>query len=150
MGYGLDKMEEAGNWFLGVGYADGFLNPLAPDEEQETYFLHNGYASIFYNYGILGSLAWLTLILSVAVFVMKRLSDCRRELLFVMLSLYLLGQLVVNFTSAIFNREISATFCFILAVDLLERIVIVRKEAYDPPPVFGDMESQVQFHSDVE
>jgi hypothetical protein len=143
MGYGLDKLAETGNWLLGVGYSDGFLNPLASDGEQETYFLHNGYASIVYNYGIVGSFAWLALILSVAVFVMKHIWDLRRELLFVMLSLYLLGQLVVNFSSGIFNREISATFCFILAVDLLERVVSIRRESNDPSPVVGDLKSQV-------
>jgi oligosaccharide repeat unit polymerase len=134
LGYGFDKLDEKGNWLLGVGYNDGFLNPVATPGEQETYFLHNGYASILYDYGIVGTLAWLALILYVAVFIMKRILNNRRNLLFIMLSLYFLGQLVVNFSSGIFNREISATFCFILAVDFLERAVIVSRESSLPSP----------------
>ena len=137
LGFGFDKQDEKGNWILGVGYNDGFVNPAAIPGDQETYFLHNGYASILYNYGIVGSVAWLALILYVGVFVVKRVSNCRRNLLFILLSLYFLGQLLVNFSSGIFNREFSATFCFILAVDLLERAVIVGEGSSLPSPYQG-------------
>jgi hypothetical protein len=119
-GLGIEKMESAGAWVFGVGYADGFINPFAPEPGQETYFLHNGYLSIVYNYGIVGSIVWLFLVYMVLRFIARNFRQHRRDDLYVIISAHLIGQLIQNVSSGIFNREPSATFCFLFAFSVLE------------------------------
>jgi hypothetical protein len=121
-GLGLEKLANTGNWLFGVGYADGFINPFATEEGQSTYYLHNGYVSILYNYGIIGVVAWGVLLISIILFIVRHYRASRGDLLFLILSFQLLGQLIQNFSSGIFNREPSATFAFIFAFCLLEKV----------------------------
>lgn len=134
---GLEKLMYENKLLFGIGYLDGILNPLAPIDK-ETYFLHNGYVSILYNYGMVGTLVWLIFLLSILKFIAKNIRSIISHKLKLLISLYLIGQLFVNYTNGIFNRDISATFCFIFALVLLEKLCtdVLRgpnRHAYPPP-----------------
>ena len=120
LGMGFDKINSEDKWIFGEGYADGFYNPLALAGSEETYYLHNGYASILYNYGVIGAIAWLALILSIIYFIIINFKINNSNPFFVLIALYLLGEMVNNYSSGIFNRERNATFCFLFAFALLE------------------------------
>lgn len=122
-GLGLEKLAGDDSWIWGVGYADGFLNPWGGQVGgQETYFLHNGYISILYNYGLVGSAVWLAFIVTLLAYMIRHYRDNRTNSFYVLITLYLLGQLVVNFSSGVFNREPAAPFCFFFALVLLEKV----------------------------
>lgn len=124
-GIGIEKLDQDDAWLCGIGYRDGIVNPWGGIQGgQETYLLHNGYVSILYNYGIVGSIAWAYLIVSVSVFVIRHYSQNKNSGLYVILGLYLFGQLVVNYSSGIFNREQPVTFCYLFAISLLEKIAV--------------------------
>ncbi|MBX2989878.1 MAG: O-antigen ligase family protein [Bacteroidetes bacterium] len=136
-GMGIDKLTIDDSWIWGIGYADGFLNEWGGVVGgQETYFLHNGYLSILYNYGVVGSIAWTLLMLTVLVFIVRYLKRMWRSPIYVLLSLYLVGQFVVNYSSGVFNREPSVTFCFFLALALLEKTVKYsnKEDQWQPVP----------------
>jgi hypothetical protein len=123
-GLGIEKLSSDDAWLFGVGYRDGILNDWGGvDGGQNTYFLHNGYVSVLYNYGLAGAVAWLSLIVGVIAYIIRNLRGNKDNALFVILALYLLGQLAVNYSSGIFNREPPVTFCFFFALALLETVV---------------------------
>jgi len=123
LGLGFEKLSATNAWIFGAGYADGFVNPFAQIGGIDSYYLHNGYASIVYNYGITGGVAWLALIAAILVFLTRHLKDIRSNTTLTFLTFYLVGQLAANYSSGIFNRERNATFCFLFAFSLLERSV---------------------------
>jgi len=129
-GLGMEKLDQDNAWVYGIGYRDGIVNPWGGN--QDTYILHNGYAGILYNYGIVGSIAWIYLIFSVSAFVIRHYSQNKASGLYLILGLYLFGQLVVNYSSGIFNREQPVTFCYLFAISLLEKIAL-RPEAKRGP-----------------
>jgi hypothetical protein len=132
-GAGIEKLDQDNAWLCGIGYRDGMLNPWGGTPGGlETFFLHNGYVSILYNYGIVGSIAWGYLIVSVSAFVIRHYSQNRTSGLYVILGLYLFGQLAVNYSSGIFNREPPVTFCYLFAVSLIEKITLASRARQEP------------------
>ncbi len=137
---GLTKLDETGGWLFGVGYADGFLNPLATEGQQETVLLHNGYVSILYNYGIVGVIAWSALIFAVLRMVATNVRALWANTLGFLLAVFLIQQLILNFFQGVFNRGTEPLVCFILALALLERLLETdvmdqRKPLIEPAPL---------------
>jgi hypothetical protein len=129
IGFGAEKMISEGKIVFGIGYNDCFWNPLGEKGSEETYYLHNGYASIVYNYGLVGAAVWLLLIGSILKFLFQEIKFFKSDPFFVFISFFLLGQLAVNYSNGIFNRERNATFCFLFAFALLERYVQLKKKS---------------------
>jgi len=120
-GLGFEKLAETNNWIFGIGYSDGFINPFSDVIIKETYYLHNGYASIIYNYGIVGGIAWFIFIVAILLFLFNHYSEIKSNPIYIFITFYIIGQLVANYSSGIFNRERNATFCFLFAFSLLEK-----------------------------
>ncbi len=98
------------NTFLSYIWGVGYINPFSYFNLQVV-FLHNGFISIFYNFGIIGSILFSILIF----FILKQIFQnyfYHNKYLFSIFSIYFFTLLLQNFSSGIFNREESAILAF--------------------------------------
>jgi hypothetical protein len=111
----LDQMDTIKDIIFGVGY----LKPFYLDN-YKIFFLHNGYISLFYNYGLIavvlfGFLIWW--------FMKIIIVTIKKELLFGLCSLtYIIGLLLQNFSSGIFTRDESAILAFGIFLFIFDRL----------------------------
>ena len=110
----LDQMDTIKDYLIGVGY----IKPFYLDE-YKIFFLHNGYVSIFYNYGILAVFLYGFLIYNFIRSVFR--NNIFRQMQGIVTLIYLAGLLMQNFTSGIFTREESAVIGFGLFLMIFDR-----------------------------
>jgi hypothetical protein len=118
----LDAVLQGKKWIVGMGYRDGIINPLAKKELSSAFYLHNGYLSIFYNYGMVGVVIWIYFIWKIIAIIFRNIKLAMKNDLFMIVSLFILGLLVTNMTNGIFNRDINVIFSLLLSMVIIEKI----------------------------
>lgn len=122
---GMKLLKTPAEFFFGVGYIKFFY---FYNDMFKTFFLHNGFASILFNFGIIGCLFFLNLIVKLFLGITKKFRKYRVRLFFISLG-YLLVLMGQNFSSGVFTREPSALLGFGIF------ILILHDAEWESPPL---------------
>ena len=105
---GMTLLKSPSDYLFGVGYIRFFY---FYKDTFKTFFLHNGFVSVLFNFGIVGCLIVLNLLFRLFLGIYRKFHGTRRELFYISVG-YLLVLLGQNFSSGIFTREPSALLGF--------------------------------------
>jgi hypothetical protein len=104
----ISRMNTWGDYILGMGYGRPF-----PYAGELAAFLHNGFVSIFYNFGVIGSILMLNIWANFYIYIRRYLRPAHTPAYYITIT-YFIALMIQNWSSGIFNREEAAIISFIL------------------------------------
>jgi hypothetical protein len=113
--HALSNMDNIYDYIFGVGYSKPF-NFF----RSKTFFLHNGYVSIFYNFGLIG--AFLLILILYNVYLLIKNIHKKNKLLGAICIVFFVSILLQNFSEGVFNRGTTALLMFCIYVFIVSQL----------------------------